>query len=240
APRDTAQVLSRFGHGIAIRNCFFREGNPYLREVAKYANIPVLSMQCDVYHPCQAIADLMTIQEKFHGELRGRKVAISWAHAPSYMKPLSVPQSQILLFPRFGLDVVLAHPPEFELMPEIVAQAKENAEQAGTKFEIVNDMDEAFDGAHVVIPKSWGAQLRTTDPEESMALAEAHTDWICDEQRLALAAPDVIYMHALPADRGHEVTAAVIDGPHSVVFDEAENRLHTAKALMALTMGGRP
>ena len=237
--KDTAKVLSRYGHGIAIRNCFYGMGNGYLREVARHSSIPVLSMQDDVYHPCQAIADLMTIQERF-GDLKGRKVVISWAYAPSYMKPLSVPQSQILLFPRFGLDVTLAHPPEFELMPEIVAQARANAEEAGTEFEITHEMEAAFEGAHVVVAKSWGAQLRTTDKQRSLELSKQHRDWICDARRMSLAHPSAVYMHALPADRGHEVTDEVIDGPQSVVFDEAENRLHTAKALMALTMGGRP
>lgn len=240
AAKDTAMVLSRYGHGIAIRNCFFGIGNKYIREVAKWSSVPVFNMQCDIYHPCQALGDLMTIKEKFSNELRGRKFVISWAYAPSYMKPMSVPQSLILLMTRFGMDVTLAHPPEFKLMPEILKQAEENARQAGVKFEVVHDMDAAFEGAHVVYPKSWGALMTTQDKDESMAIAKKYTDWICDERRMKLTAPGSIYMHCLPADRGYEVTDEVIDGPHSVVFDEAENRLHVEKALLALCMGGRP
>jgi len=152
--RDTAKVLSRFGHGIAIRNCFIDEGNKYINEVAEHAHVPVINLQCDVYHPTQIAADIMTVVERFGRNLRGRKCVVSWAYAPSYMKPMSVPQSLILLMPRFGMDVVLAHPPEFDLMPHIMKQAEENAKEAGVKFEVTDDMDAAFEGAHVVYPKS--------------------------------------------------------------------------------------
>ncbi len=233
---DTAQVLSRYGHGIAIRNCDWQVGNRFLREVAAISTVPVINMQCDLYHPCQAAADLMTIREKFGGEVRGRKMAVSWTYAPSYVRPISVPHSEILLMTRFGLDVLLAHPPEFELAPEILAQAQENAERAGTRFEITDDMDAAFADAHVVYPKSWGCLVHEPDREAAVQHIEKYPGWICNEQRMSLAAADSIYLHPLPASRGQEVTDAVIDGPHSVVWDEAENRLHTAKALMALTM----
>ena len=116
--RDTANVLSRYGDGIAIRHCAFREGNDYLNEVAREASIPVLSMQDDVYHPCQILADYLTIREKF-GKTKGLKIGVAWTSAPNYVRPLSVPQSLILMMPRFGLDVTLAVPPEFRLMPEI-------------------------------------------------------------------------------------------------------------------------
>jgi ornithine carbamoyltransferase len=110
-PRDTAKVLSRMGEAIAIRNCFYNVGNAYLNEIARYADIPLISMQDDVYHPLQAIADLMTMQEVFGRNLRGLKVVVSWAYATTHAKPLSVPQSQILLFPRYGIDVVVATRP---------------------------------------------------------------------------------------------------------------------------------
>ena len=238
SPKDTAIVLSRYGHGIAIRNCFWGIGNKYINEVAKYSEVPIFNMQCDIYHPCQALADLMTIKEKFNNELRGRKFVISWAYAPSYTKPLSVPQSLILLMTRFGMDVTLAHPPEFKLMPEIVKQAKQNAKEAKCKFEIVHDMDTAFKGAHVVYPKSWGGFLTTESKEESMQISKKYTSWICDQRRMKLTAKDSLYMHCLPADREYEVTDEVIDGPRSVIYDEAENRLHAQKALMVLTMSG--
>ncbi len=237
SPKDTGIILSRYGHGIAIRHDTIPgEGNTYIREVAEHATVPVLNMQCDIDHPCQTLADIMTIKEKFPGELKGRKIAVSWAYAPSYAKPMSVPQGLVMLMPRFGLDVVLAHPPEYALMDPVLEAVRRNAEEAGTSFEVVNDMDSAFEGADIVYPKSWGAEAYFDRPDEGLALARKYTDWICDERLMEKTAKNSIYMHCLPADRGNEVTDAVIDGPHSVVYDEAENRLHTAKALMALTM----
>lgn len=238
--KDTASVLSRYGHGIAVRHTVFGEGHKYLREVAKHSRVPVFNLQCDVYHPFQILADMMTIRERFGTNLRGRKIAVSWTSAPNYVRPISVPQSLVLMAPRLGLDVTLAHPPEFKLLPEIEKQARENARRAGTKFEVVHDMDEAFRGAHVVYPKSWGPLAQTTNKEEGLALIKKYPGWCADARRMSLASPEAVYMHPLPADRGSEVTDEVIDGPQSVVYDQAENRLHVQKAVMALTMGGRP
>lgn len=234
-PIEVGKILSSYGDGIAIRQCDWGTGNRYIRQVAEHAYVPVLNMQCDIYHPFQALADLMTVIEK-KGGLRGRKLVMSWAYAASYTKPISVPQSVILLFTRFGMDVVLAHPPEFELMPEILGQARENAERHGGTFEISHSMDAAFEGADVVYPKSWGPLLVETEPEKCMEIAAQYKDWICDERRMALCKDEAIYLHCLPADRGLEVSEAVIDGPQSAVWDQAENRLHAQKAVMALTM----
>jgi N-acetylornithine carbamoyltransferase len=180
----------------------------------------------------------MTIRERRGRDLRGLRVAVTWAYAPSYARPLSVPQGLATLLPRFGIDVVLAHPPGFELMPEVMAKAEEAAAAAGASITYAESMEEAFEGADVVYPKSWGRLDAFRDGGQALAASGAHSDWICDARRIALARPDALYMHCLPADRGREVTDEVIDGPHSVVFDEAENRLHTGKALLALTMGG--
>jgi len=234
--KDTANVLSRYGEAIAIRHCAFGEGNAYIREVARHASVPVISMQCDIYHPCQILADLMTIRERFGRDTRGLKLGVAWTSAPNYVRPLSVPQSLILLMPRFGIDVTLACPPEFRLMPEIEAQAKANAEAGGARFEISDCFEDAFAAANVVVPKSWGPLMTTRETKQGLALIEQYPTWRCDGARMALGAPDLIYMHPLPADRGREVTDEVIDGPRSVVYDEAENRLHVQKALMALTM----
>jgi N-acetylornithine carbamoyltransferase len=137
---------------------------------------------------------------------------------------------------RYGMNVRLTRPPEFKLIPEYVEQAKENARKSGGSFEIYDDFDEGFKGADVVYPKAWGCMLTTDDLEESAEISKQYSHWICDEKRMALAKEDAIYMHCLPADRNIEVADAVIDGPQSVVYDEAENRLHVQKAVMALTM----
>jgi len=237
---DTAQeigeIYGRYFDGIAIRHCDWGVGNKYLNEVAAASRAPVLNMQCDIYHPFQILADLMTIIEKKGRDLRRKKMVVSWAYASSYQKPISVPQSLVLQMPRFGLDIVLAHPPEFRLMPEIMEQAQEQARKYGTGFEVVDDMDEAFKDADIVYPKSWGPLVYTEDVEESARIINKYKDWITDERRMSLAKPDAIYMHPLPADRNIEVTDGVITGPNSVVYDEAENRLHVQKAVMALTM----
>jgi ornithine carbamoyltransferase len=238
SPKDTGIILSRYGHGIAVRHDLVPgEGNKYIREVARWADVPVINMQCDVDHPCQTLADLMTVREKLGHDLRGRKLAVSWAYAPSYAKPLSVPQGLIMLMPRFGMNVTLAHPPEYFLMPQTIEAACDNASRAGVDFQIVDSMEEAFRDADVVIPKSWGClDTMGARPEESLRIAKQYRHWICDAEKMKLVRPGALYMHPLPADRGNEVTDEVIDGPNSVVFDEAENRLHTAKAIMALTM----
>lgn len=233
--REIGDILGRYFDGISIRQCDWKAGNQYIRDVAAASRVPVLNMQCEVYHPFQVLADLMTIIEK-KGDPRGKSIAVSWAYAASYQKPSSVPQSLILLLTRFGMKARLVHPPEYRLRAEILEQAQENARRHGGTLETSDDMDAGFQDVDIVYPKSWGCWLTTEDPDESAAIARKYEDWICDERRMGLAKEDAIYMHCLPADRNIEVTDGVIDGPQSVVYDEAENRLHVQKAVMALTM----
>jgi len=240
SPRDMGIILSSYGHGIAIRHDKVPgEGNAYMREVAKHAEVPVINLQCDEDHPTQQMADLMTIEEVFGTRnLTGMRICVSWAYAPSYAKPMSVPQGLALLLPRFGADLVIARPPEYRLMPHVMERAHRLAAEGGGRITEIDDMDEGFRGAQVVYPKSWGAEHLFGNEREALALNAQYKSWICDSRRMRIAAEDAVYMHCLPADRGSEVTDEVIDGPQSVVFQEAENRLHTAKALLALTMGG--
>jgi N-acetylornithine carbamoyltransferase len=233
--KEIGDILGRYDDGIAIRQVDWGIGNDYIRAVAEASRVPVLNMQCDQYHPFQALADLLTVIEQ-KGDPRKLTVNVSYAYAASYQKPISVPQSEILLMTRYGANVRLTRPPEFKLQPEIVAQAEGNARKAHGSFEIIEDFDAGMAGADVVYAKSWGSMLTTSDHDESAAISEQYTDWIADERRMAMADEDAIYMHPLPADRNIEVTDAVIDGPHSRVFDQAENRLHVQKAVMALTM----
>ena len=206
-----------------------------MREVAEASRVPVLNMQCDLFHPHQILADLLTMREK-KGNLRGRTLTVSWAYAASYQKPMSVPIDLVLAATRFGMTVRLVHPPEYRLVPEYVDQAAENARQSGGSLVLMDDFDAGFKGSDVIYAKSWGPLLVAKTDEEGAAIGAKYTDWITDERRMALATLDSIFMHPLPADRNIEVADAVIDGPHSVVYDEAENRLHAQKAVMALTM----
>ncbi len=233
--KEIGDIFGRYFDGIAIREVTWGQGNKYIRGVAEASRAPVLNMQCDIYHPHQILADLMTIIEK-KGDPRGKTITVSWAYASSYLKPISVPQSLILLATRFGMNVRLVRPPEFKLMPDIVQQARDNARKHHGNFEIMEDFEAGMAGSDVIYAKSWGPLLTTADPDEGKRITDQYKDWITDDRRIAMAAEDAIYMHPLPADRDIEVTSAVLDGPHSVVFDQAENRLHAQKAVMALTM----
>jgi N-acetylornithine carbamoyltransferase len=233
--KEIGEIFGRYYDGIAIRQVDWGVGNAYQNAVRDAARVPVLNMQCDIYHPFQILADLMTIIEKL-GDPRGKTIDVSWAYASSYQKPISIPQSLILQMTRFGMNVRLTRPPEYKLMPDIVQQARDNARKSGGSFEVMDDFNAGFKDADVIYAKSWGALLTTDDDAESAKIGNKYTDWITDERRMAMAKDSAIYMHCLPADRNIEVTDAVLDGPQSVVYDEAENRLHAQKAVMALTM----
>ncbi len=253
---DVARILSRVGDAIAIRmygppaRWIYGFANETMKEFAYYADIPVINMECDKYHPTQALADLITIKEKF-GDFKGLKLTMSWAYSGSIEKPRAVPQSVVLAACKMGMEVTLAHPEGFDLDPAVIETCKKFAQESGGSFRIIHDFDEGFRGADIVYPKSWGAVscfnyvdengkiVKEANHEEAKKLFEANKHWITTKKQMELTNKGAIYMHCLPADRGMEVTDDVIDGPQSVVIDEAENRLHAHKAIMALIMGGR-
>jgi ornithine carbamoyltransferase len=236
--KDTATILSSYGHGIACRNCFWGIGNKFLREMAANSTVPIMNLQCDLYHPMQGLADLMTIQE-VKGETKNLKISIIWAYATTHKKPISVPLTQILLFPRYGMDVTLAYPEGYDLPDWAIEKARKNALENGGSFRITHNMEEAYKDADVVIPKNWGSWVNNQSDQVVDDLLESYKSWKCTEEMMKLAKENVSYMHALPADRGNEVVDSVIDGPASIVYQEAENRLHTAKAVMVMTMGDK-
>jgi len=248
--KDTARVLSRYGHGISIRifqdasSWIHGRGNAIVREYAKWADIPVINMEDDMYHPCQAMADLLTMKEKL-GDLERKNVAITWAYSDKD-RTIGVMQSAALLCTKFGMNVTVAHPEGYEFDENVIGWCKGNAKQFGGKFALTNEMDKAYEGADIVISKSWTSndflppKSSKVDLEGARELSNRHRDWICTEDKIKLCKRNVRYMHCGPIDRGNEVTDAVADGPYSVVFDEAENRLHTQKAIMNLVIGGRP
>ena len=240
SPKDMGIILSRYGEGLAIRHDLAPyEGNAWMREIARWADIPVINLQCDVDHPTQTLADLMTLREKRGENLRGLRVAMSWAYAPSYARPLSVPQGIATLLPRFGMDVVLAHPPGFELMPEVMERAEAAAAEAGATDLVHRRHGRGLPRGRRRLPEVLGQAGRLHGRVQG-------TRRVRRVQRLDLRrAPDEAGRSptrstctACRRTAASEVTDEVIDGPQSVVFDEAENRMHTGKALMALTMGG--
>ena len=249
---DVARVLSRMGDAISIR-CYgdpvdwvYGGAHEMIKNFAYWADIPVLNMECDKYHPFQALADILTVKEKF-GTFKGIKFVMSWAYSPSIHKPRAVPQSAIIAATMMGCDTVLAHPQGMELDPEVLDACRHYATRYGGSFQITNNFEEALEGAHVVYPKSWCATpifkppVGQDDPQKTKEIFDANKSWICDREHMELADKYAIYLHCLPCDRGYEVTDEVIDktsgeGWLSAVFDEAENRLHVQKAVMSLVM----
>jgi ornithine carbamoyltransferase len=242
-PRDTAQVLSRLGQAIACRNCRYGTGYDYIRELSQSASVPVINLQCDRYHPVQAITDLMTLQEEFGDSLKGLEVAISWAYTSGPVKPLSVPQSQLLLFTRYGMNVTVAAPPEFPLAADIVDRARNHAAENESKLNFMDDPGAAIEGAQVVIQKNWGGFAAfdeyREDRDHRSAMTEnmqKYRDWRCTPEHMSRADPEAKFLHAMPVDRGCEADDAVVDSPASIIYQAAENRLHILKALMILSM----
>jgi len=238
AIKDTAKVLSRYGHGIGVRIYFpqYGEGERVVREYAKWADIPVINMETEVYHPCQALADMLTIMEKFP-RYRGKKYVQAWAYSPSAFRVPAVPQSNILMMSRYGLDVVYVRPPEFKLDPKIIEQAKKNAEESGGSFTETTDLEEAFDGADIIYMRNHVTlNFGEIGEEEERRIMDKYKNWTCTQELMDLTSKNSIVMHCLPVHRGYEIANEVLDGPHSVIYDEAENRLHVQKAVLALLL----
>ena len=216
---DTARVLSGFVDGIMIRTFAHDE----VVELARYATVPVINGLTDLQHPCQVMADLQTMQEEFGPELEGRRVA--WIGDGNNMA-----NSWIDAAYRLGLELTLACPEGYEPDPEVLARAQKSA-----KVRVVRDPAEAAIGAHAVTTDVWASMGQE---DEAAERASAFAGFCVDRRVMEGAAPNAIFLHCLPAHRGEEVTAEVIDGPASRVFAEAENRLHVQKALMVELMGG--
>jgi knotted carbamoyltransferase YgeW len=257
---ETGAMLGMNAHAMGVRHDkILGEGHPFERDMLqgiqdylKATNddrqVPLVNLQCDIDHPTQCMADLIWLKEHFGGELKGKKVAVTWAYSPSYAKPLSVPQGLITLLPRFGMDVTLAHPEGYDLSPDCLEFAQKGAEEGGGSFTTVGSMDEAFQGAHAVYPKSWGGRAlmlerveankqgdgAAMDDVERRALEQnaQHTDWICDDRRMGLT-QDALYMHCLPADPGAEVTPEVLRRFQVQVARQANKKVYVIMALLA-------
>ncbi len=249
---DVARVLDRMGEAIAIR-CYgdpvdweYGGAHQLLSEFARWADIPVLNMEDDIYHPFQALADVLTVKEKFGG-FKGINFTMSWAYSPSVHKPRAVPHSAVLLASMMGMNVTLSYPEGMDLDAALMQQCKDYAQAAQGSFRITHNFEEAVSGANVVYPKAWcpvalfKPPVGKDDPRLAQEIFDRNASWKCTPATMALADKEAIYLHCLPADRGYEVSNEVIDkteGPGwtSAVFDQAENRLHVEKAVMSLVM----
>ena len=275
--RETANMISFMADVIGIRDdMYIGKGNTYMREVSKAVqeghNEGVLeqrptlvNLQCDIDHPTQAMADALHLINEFGGieNLKGKKVAMTWAYSPSYGKPLSVPQGIIGLLTRFGMDVVLAHPEGYEVMSDVEEVAKKNAQKSGGSFTKTNSMEEAFKDADVVYPKSWApyiAMEKRTDlygngdfegidklEKDLLAQNANHKDWECTEEMMKLTKNgSALYLHCLPADitgvscEAGEVAASVFDRYRDPLYKEASFKPYIIAAMIFLSKVKNP
>src|SRR5712691_4208679 len=233
---EFVRVLGRYCAAIGVRTFAALKDwdeerqDPILYSFVKYSAVPVINLESAMHHPCQAVADMMTIREKLGS---GRKcVVLTWAWHPKPL-PMAVPNSFALAAAQMGHDLVVAHPPGYELDEQLMATIRQQATGAGGRLQIVHDVAAAFADAEVVYAKSWGAKQFYGAPEQDIAARARYREtWIVDEQKMA-GTKNALFMHCLPVRRNVIVTDRVIDSPVSVVIDEAENRLHVQKAILA-------
>jgi N-acetylornithine carbamoyltransferase len=233
--KEFVRVLERYVAAIGVRTFAelkdweLERTEPILSAFARYATKPVINLESAMHHPCQSMADMLTIREKF-GAVK-KRVLLTWAWHPKPL-PMAVPNSFALAAAQFGHDLRIAHPKGFELDAELMREIENQARENGGSVEIGSDIDSAFENAEVVYAKSWGSFRHYGKPEEDVReRAEYREKWIVDEAKMRRT-NDAIFMHCLPVRRNVIATDSVIDSPNSVVIDEAENRLHVQKAIM--------
>lgn len=234
--KEFVRVLERYVSAIGVRT--FAElkdwkaerADPILQAFERYATKPVINLESAMHHPCQALADMMTIREKF-GESK-RKVLLTWAYHPKPL-PMAVPNSFALAAAQFGHDLVIAHPKGYELDDELINELENHSKENGGSLEISHDVNTAFENVEVVYAKSWGSKNFYGAPDEDIEYrSNLREDWIVDQAKMNQT-NDAVFMHCLPVRRNVIVTDSVIDSANSLVIDEAENRLHAQKAIMA-------
>ena len=233
---EFVRVLGRYCVAIGVRTFAALKDwqaervDPILNAFVKYSEVPIINLESAMHHPCQAMADMMTIREK-RGEGR-KRVLLTWAWHPKPL-PMAVPNSFALAAAQMGHELVIAHPQGYELDDDLMHNIRQSAQAAGGSITITNEVDEAFDGAEVVYAKSWGSKNFYGAPEKDLAeRAQYRGRWMVDEARMART-NSALFMHCLPVRRNVIVTDGVIDSGASVVIEEAENRLHLQKAILA-------
>ncbi len=238
--KEFVRVLERYVAAIGVRTFAelkdweLERTDPVLSAFAKYASKPVINLESAMHHPCQAMADMMTIRERFGNEKK--KVLLTWAFHPKPL-PMAVPNSFALAAAQFGHDLRIAHPKGYELDDKLLETIRRQAAAAGGSLEIVNETESAFQDIDVVYAKSWGSRYFYGDLQKDLDFrANLRTDWIVDEAKMQKT-NNAIFMHCLPVRRNVIVTDAVIDSASSVVIDEAENRLHVQKAILTKLLG---
>lgn len=242
---EAARVLGRYGDAVAVRAfpkaatwAEARE-DAVVRGFAEHAGVPVINLESARRHPCQGLADALTLRERLGRRPSGRRFVLSWAWHPRPL-PTAVPVSAALAAARLGMEVVIARPEGYGLDPDDMGAVRQLADRSGGSVEETDDLDRALAGADAVYAKSWGKLAAFGDPDAERAWREPHRGWRIDEARMAATRNGAgIFMHCLPVRRNVVVTDGVLDGPWSVVTDQAENRLHVQRALLeSLFLGG--
>jgi N-acetylornithine carbamoyltransferase len=242
---EAARVLGRYADALGLRS-FPKEATwaearreDVLRGFADHAGIPVINLESARRHPCQGLADAMTLRERLGHDLHGKRFVLTWAWHPKAL-PVAVPNSAAIAAATVGMDVTIAHPPGFELDAEDLSVVRSVAARRGGSVEVVHNMEAAMDGAHAVYAKSWGSLAAFGDAARETELRRDLRGWIVDERRMrATAGGAGTFLHCLPVRRGVEVADGVLDGPWSAVVDEAENRMHVQRALLRRILGGQ-
>lgn len=247
--KEAAGVLSRYVDVIAIRASDLMTSelqnmnttsweetkkDTIIQGFMQHATVPVINMESNVYHPCQGLADAMTMQEKL-GNPKGKKYVLTWTYHPKAL-PMATPHSQVLAACQLGMDVVVAHPQGWEFDAEIVGSMQATAQAAAGSFTTVHSMQEAFEGADIICAKSWGALHYYGAWEREKKLRKKHADWVVDGQKMK-ATNHAYFMHCLPVRRNVVVTDEVLDSPNSIILDQAENRMWVQMAVLSKLLG---
>ena len=235
---DTGLVISRYLDALMVRLYDLEKygmARDIMEQIRRATTIPVINGLDDKEHPCQCMGDLMTIQEKLGSGWKKKKIVMSWAYSDRVKSP-GVPQAMLLACSLLGADLTLAHPKGYELDEEYMDFAQKAYQKSGGALNVTNDIYEASTDADIIYAKSWGSTRGMGKEEDKEYRRQFAKDWCISDRHFELAKPVSSYMHPLPAARGEEVTDAVIDGSRSIVYDQAENRLHAQKAILALLM----
>jgi N-acetylornithine carbamoyltransferase len=239
--KDAAKVLGRYADAIGIRA--FAKGedwekdrkDPVIDAFVRYAGVPVINMESSLYHPNQALADIMAIKERYGRDLKGLSVTLTWANHPNPL-PMAVPNSFLLACSLYGMNIRFVRPQGYDLDPVIMDRAIKLIKKAGGKINITDNIDEGYRESRVVYAKSWGSLKYYGNREKEREYRRGFSDWIVDDEKMNLT-DDAIFLHCLPVRRGVVVSDSVIDSTNSKVYDEAENRLHVQKAVLYHILG---
>jgi ornithine carbamoyltransferase len=246
--KDMAKMYERLGHALGVRilesavDYVYGRGNATIREYAKHADIPVVNMADDMYHPTQAITDIFTLQEKLGGDLTRKKYVIMWGFS-DHIRSWGSVQDEVLIATKYGMDTVLAYPEGFDIDGSLVQEARKNARRSGGSLNIAHSLEEAMKGADVVFPRSWASHecvmtgLNRFTKERETELHNRYRDWRLTKKLTDSMARKGVITHVLPVFRGQEADDEVMDGPRSVIYDQAENLLYVRAAVLALLAG---